>query len=102
MKNRLISIVLLVMLSLGMAGIDRPSPALAESSLAAGIPNAPNASLLPDDTVLYFDFRISDLQKTLDLFSGLAQKISGTRSDNIFSGIDNEFSRYLGRDVSFA
>jgi hypothetical protein len=98
-KKRLLSIVLLIVLSLNVVGIDRPSTAFAESS-QAGIPNAPNASFLPDDTVAYFDVRTSDLSKTLSLFTGLAQQITGSSPASLFANVNDEFSRYLGREFS--
>jgi Protein of unknown function (DUF3352) len=98
MIKRTLPLAILVALAVGLA-VPGMAPVTAAPSSAGA--DAPNARLLSADTALYVDFRTGDLTKTVDFVLDLVQKVTGNRPTNVYSNIDQDLTRMLGREASF-
>jgi len=99
MVKRISILALLMVLVVSAIGF-APTRATAAPDLA--VKDAPNAALLPADTGLYADFRVGDLNKTLDFVGNVFEKVTGQKMPAVFESMDRDMTRALGRDASFA
>lgn len=97
MLKRSLCLALLLALMVASLGFSAAPVAAAPSRATS----APNADILPADTAFYFDFKIGDLNKTLDYLRATYKSVTDEEMPPIFAQVNLGLSELLKRDATF-
>ncbi len=92
--RKLLSLILLVVLTVGAV-----STAPTRTAVAASSPSL--ASVMPADVLVFAEFRTSDFTTTVNRLADIARKAGAPVPENLYTDIDKSLTQALGRPATF-